>query len=383
MSFTYARIRSNLKVSAASFRKAPRKASALRQRHDALKGTFDLAFAKMIGPDGLKQRAGVFEGATLWKVWFGRAFRSANRDYRRIAPRSQKVAHDAIARNLRALADHFGERTQFERDAAYRDALGVNFQGIESGWDAMQRLAAWYEEVFTLLPEQDEETKALRSILLVTRVDRLRDTRARLDTFARERAILERLPESISMVARALPLPVSLSMPVAEILASLRQFNGQVEEVLALLHRIDLKEAVALDCIPDLIRESESYRGSADRIDSDLQMKELLGSHFVGMGNGIGADQAHRRIRRGRGELRANTSDGRLDSLRSLRRPDRTIARLAARSRAVRGETGEHRRGYRRHRIIDPLEDPVAAVRGAATEDGTCPGQPERAVGLD
>ena len=259
------------------------KASALRQRHDALKGTFDLAFAKMIGPDGLKQRAGVFEGATLWKVWFGRAFRSANRDYRRIAPRSQKVAHDAIARNLRALADHFGERTQFERDAAYRDALGVNFQGIESGWDAMQRLAAWYEEVFTLLPERDEETKALRSILLVTRVDRLRDTRARLDTFARERAILERLPESISMVARALPLPVSLSMPVAEILASLRQFNGQVEEVLALLHRIDLKEAVALDCIPDLIRESESYRGSADRIDSDLQMKELLGSHFVGM----------------------------------------------------------------------------------------------------
>src|SRR5438094_679572 len=79
-----------------------------------------------------------------------------------------------MARDLRALAVHLLARTQFDKDAEYRELLGAQFKGIDTKWNELQLVIAWYQDVFTLLPETDQDSLTLRDVLLKARTERLK-----------------------------------------------------------------------------------------------------------------------------------------------------------------------------------------------------------------
>lgn len=197
---------------------AARRAETLREQHRGLDETFDVAavFESADAPQ-LRAHASALEAAGLWQRLFGRDYRSARRTFRRFARDARKTSRQDMARGYRSLAEHHQARAEFESDKQCRELLGAHFKGIDTNWDDIQRLVDWYQEVFTLLPEVDENSAAFRDLLLKSRTERLKAVNAGIAAHPKNRAAVEQLRARISQLPTTQGTNGPATRPIAEL----------------------------------------------------------------------------------------------------------------------------------------------------------------------
>ena len=153
----------------------------LEQEHRKLDESFNLSMlTDPADAARLRAHAGAIEDAGIWQRLFGRQYRSGRRAYKALARHATKPSGKTIAHELRTVADHLQARTRFDADAGCLELLGSHFKGIETKWTDWLAIAAWYRDVFTLLPDSDESSVALRDLLLKARTERLNTINAAL-----------------------------------------------------------------------------------------------------------------------------------------------------------------------------------------------------------
>ena len=197
-----------------------------------------------------------------------------------------------MARDLRALADHIQARTQFEADAECLELLGGQFKGLQTKWNEIQSVAAWYQHVFTLLPETDEDSRALREVLLKSRTERLKAINASLPAHQRNRAAVEDLGSAIPQLGDMLQSNGSVAKPISELRGPLKEANTYLEEAIATILMADLRSDLPISSIGELLKAGEGHRASMAHVGSRNRVRELLGSSFQGIDSDLGPVKA-------------------------------------------------------------------------------------------
>jgi very-short-patch-repair endonuclease len=258
-------------------------------RHAELCRGFDLALAQAIAdPSQLDRHAAALEEAGMMQIWFGRAYKRAKRIHRRISPGAMGASRETMARDLRTIADYCRRRLVFESNMLYKETLGPHFAGIDSKWEQLVSLAGWYQEVFTLLPEYDQQTTPVRELLLRSRTERLRALRANLDAHGRDRTALERLRIAMPKAVEAVSFGSRPGYSISELLQELRTINARLGDTLTALQKARLRDGVPVGKIPDLIAAAVSYRISIERVSANDGARALLGAHFNGIETDVG-----------------------------------------------------------------------------------------------
>ncbi|MGH9661129.1 MAG: DUF4011 domain-containing protein, partial [Bryobacteraceae bacterium] len=272
---------------------AARRSHVLREQHRGLYATFNLPMVfESTNAAKLRAHAAAIEDAGFWQRWFGRDYRAARRAFRKFGRDSRKPTRPEMADGFRSLAEHHQARTEFDADTECRDLLGPLFRGIETKWDGIQLLVGWYQDVFTLLPEIDNDSAALRDVLLKSRTERLRAVNAGLITHQKQRAALEQLRVTIPQLGATLGSNSAIAGPVSELRNRLKTTNAHLEEAIAALLMGDLKPDVSVDSIGGLLKAADAHRASLAHIDSQDQVRKLLGSSFQGVGSDLGPVKA-------------------------------------------------------------------------------------------
>ena len=70
-----------------------------------------------------------------------------------------------MATSLKTIAQCKDKLARFADRDDLKAHLGTDFRGIDTAWDDLMNLAAWYEEVSVRLPEYQDFTSKLRSAL--------------------------------------------------------------------------------------------------------------------------------------------------------------------------------------------------------------------------
>ncbi|MBI3681089.1 MAG: DUF4011 domain-containing protein [Acidobacteria bacterium] len=261
-------------------RSAAQEARSLRDRHQELDARFDLALAaEVTDPRTLTEYARAVEDASLWQVWFGRGYRQAKKAHRRMSRTRRKEMREVMGRDFRALSDYAHRRTEFETQSRCRELLEPHFQGVETPWDDLLLLLAWYEDIFTSLPE---EGQALRDLLLRVRVARLKSLKASLPEYATHRATLARLQGTLPRIAEDLSLSIARSYALQELLGRLQGINRRIEEAVGAFTAADLRGDMKISEIPAVVNTAASYGACMARLSSNQAVQALLGASFQG-----------------------------------------------------------------------------------------------------
>src|SRR5579885_2265744 len=261
--------------------RAADEARALRQHHAELEAAFDLALAQEIAGAGrLKEHALAIEEAAFWQVWFGRAYRQAAKTYTRLSRKRARAAREIMSHDLRVIADYIHRRMQFDTQHHCREVLGPHFRGVESPWDDVVVLIAWYEEIFVSLPEEGHD---FHDLLLRARAERLKAIKNQLTDVAVHREGLARLKDTLKMVTATFRLSASATHSLDDVTGALQAIDAQIEEALSACAAIGLREDFPLSQIPTLLDTAQNYRICAARVLADDEVRQLLGANYAGL----------------------------------------------------------------------------------------------------
>jgi hypothetical protein len=170
---------------------ARQEAKAIRVAEAALGRDFDLSLGNGALTSGqLIEHASVLDQATLFQRLFSRNYSRTVKDYRRVALAKKKATRAQMSQALRSLASYVHKRRQFDNNAAYREMLGVHFQGVHSQWDDLQQTVLWYEQVFAALPEHQAHAEPFRRLVFTARTERLKAIKANASSTAEHRTSL-------------------------------------------------------------------------------------------------------------------------------------------------------------------------------------------------
>jgi hypothetical protein len=187
-----------------------------------------------------------------------------------------------MARGFRSLAEHHQARAAFESDKKCRELLGAYFKGVDTNWDDIQRLVGWYQDVFTLLPEADENSAAFRNLLLKSRTERLKAVKAGIAAHPKNRAAVEQLRATISQLPTTVGTNGPATPPIGELRTRLKTANSHLEEGIAALLMADLRPEITVDSIVGLLKAADRHRTGLAHIESQDRIRQLLGDLFQG-----------------------------------------------------------------------------------------------------
>ena len=228
---------------------AQQEAEALKTAESSLGTKFDLTLAGGTNtPAQLLDYAAVLERASLWQRLVGSDYREAVRVYRRIARGGKKAHRTDMSSALRSVADYIDRRVRFESHAAYREMLGVHFQGVSSAWDDLRAVLLWYEQVFVALPEHQAHSEPFRRIIFTGRVEHLKSIKANLGPTEEHRRSLEQVVTRVTDFTRAVPSQRRLMVAGSfeDILTCLESFKKEVADALRLVDSAALGDSVVL-----------------------------------------------------------------------------------------------------------------------------------------
>jgi hypothetical protein len=230
---------------------AAARARTLRDQHGRLDDTFNLStvFETTDAPR-LRAHASDIEDANVWQRLFGRDYRTARKTFNKFARDTRKASRQQMTQDFRSLAEYHQARTEFDSDKQCRELLGAHFKGVETKWDDLQLLVTWYQDVFTLLPEVDENSVAFRDLLLKSRTERLKAVSAGLAAHPKNRAAVEQLRTTISQLPTAPGANGPATRPIAELQTRLKAANSHLEEGIAALLMADLRPEVIVSSNP-------------------------------------------------------------------------------------------------------------------------------------
>ncbi len=258
-------------------------ARALTEREKSLTEEFDLTLGGgTYTSHELLQHAHLLENASLWRRLFGGDYRKAVKTYRRLSRNGKGVARFHMSDHLRTVAEYTQDRNQFDNHATYREALGPNFQGVQSPWEDLQHLALWYEQVFVRLPEHRIQSARFRHLVLSSRTERLKAIKAKLDSVQEHRESLQRAVAHVIDWTRAVPCQSVLIVEGSfeDITASLECFGRDVRAVLDAVEASRVKETVTLRDLPAIVSYAAKCREAAEAVQADASLPSILGDAY-------------------------------------------------------------------------------------------------------
>lgn len=252
----------------------------LEQEHRKLDESFNLSVLADTDAVRLRAHAAAIEGAGIWQRLFGRDYRSGRRAYKALARHAAKASRKSMAQHLRAIADHLQAQTDFDADAGCQQLLGAHFKGSQTRWNEWQVIVAWYQQVFALLPDNDDSSVALRDLLLKTRTERLNAVSAALPGHQSNRATLDDLHSAVLDLPMLARPNGSSPRSLDDLRNALKEANTFLEETIAGLLMADLKADLPISSIGGLLKTAESHRASIARIDAHAHVRNMLGNSY-------------------------------------------------------------------------------------------------------
>ena len=177
-------------------REASTEARRLQLQGRELSTRLDLSIES---PDELKRHAAVIEQTPWFKRLFSAKYRTAIKIYKAMARDHERAEREVMCSALRSVAAYQSLRRGFDDNATHRERIGVGFVGIDSNWDALLRLADWYEIVLSAFPDgAPVAAAAFRSALFTKNTAGVRELKSRLSPLREQRAKLTSLRERLS-----------------------------------------------------------------------------------------------------------------------------------------------------------------------------------------
>ena len=269
---------------------ASQEAEALNAAESSLGAQFDLTLSGGVySPAQLLGYAATIERASLWQQLFGGEYRAAVKLYRCLARGKKNASRPAMSRAFRDAAAYLNRRAQFENHAAYREALGIHFQGVSSPWDDLHAILLWYEKVFVALPEHQANAEPFRRLLFTGRAEHLKSIKANLGPTKDHCEALRQIVTSVGDFTRTVPSQRGLMVAASfeEILGSLETFKKEIAHSLKALDRAAIGDRVALRDLPNIITAAAQCRGAIDAAQTAERVPELLGTAYRGVNTDI------------------------------------------------------------------------------------------------
>jgi very-short-patch-repair endonuclease len=262
---------------------ARQEAEALKATESSLSAEFDLTLTGgMNTPAQLLECAAVVRSASLWQRLFGRDYREAVKVYRRIARGGKKASHTDMSRALMRVAEYINRRVQFESHAAYREMLGIHFQGVSSPWDDLHAVLLWYEQVLVALPEHQTHSEPFRHLLFTARAEHLKSIKASLGPTVDHRHALEQIVTRVTDFTHAVPSQRLLMVAGSfeDILNCLETFNREVADALRTVDRAAIGDGVVLRDVRNIMTAAAQCRGAMAAVQNSARVPELLGAAY-------------------------------------------------------------------------------------------------------
>lgn len=270
---------------------AQMEAQALREAEASLRKDFDLgSLAGTHTPSQLLQCATVLDEASLWRRMFGSDYRQALKTYGRIARGNKKAPRGQMSIALRTVAEYVQKRTQFDNHVAYREMLGIHFQGVLSPWDDLQAVLVWYEQTLVALPEHHTHSEPFRRLVFTARAEHLKAIKASLTPTQEHREALQQTVSRVIEFTRALPGQRSLlvSGSFDEILACLQKLAREVGNALRSFDRSAIADDVVLRDVKDILAAAEQCRDAISAVEGATDVPELVGAAYRGVDTDAG-----------------------------------------------------------------------------------------------
>ncbi|HVS87500.1 MAG TPA: DUF4011 domain-containing protein [Candidatus Acidoferrum sp.] len=202
-------------------------ARRLQSQRSDLSAQFDLNVG---AASELERHAAVIEQTAWFKRWFSGDYLEAFKTYKAMARDHKRAARTAMSAALRSVASYHLRRLAFDNNRTHRDVIGVGFVGLESNWDALLRLAEWYEMAFSAFPEDEPAAVAFRAALLTRSTTAIRELKARLSGLREQRTKLDRLIARLTDTATVFEGCVFATMPA--IVPAVQRINCGVKDAL-------------------------------------------------------------------------------------------------------------------------------------------------------
>jgi very-short-patch-repair endonuclease len=265
---------------------ARQQATLLKNDEASLGAEFDLSLcAGTHTPAQLLECSAVLDKASLWKRFFGRDYRGAVNTYRRIVFAGKKVPRAHMSRALRTVADYAQKRAQFDNHASYREMLGVHFKGVQTPWDDLDAVLAWYERIFVALPEHLAPSEPFRHLVFTARSDRLKAIKASLVSTEEHRAALDQIVSRVADFTRSVPSQRSLMVSGSfdEILGRLNKLTRELNDVLLATTAAAVSDEVSLRDIPNMLAAAGQCRDAMAAVEAAAAIPALIGSTYRGV----------------------------------------------------------------------------------------------------
>jgi hypothetical protein len=270
---------------------AQQEASALRDAESSLDSEFDLA--SLSGTDAssqLHEHATILEGASLWRRVFGRDYRVAVKAYRRTVRGDRKASRKQMSAALRNVADYVQKRARFDDHAAYRELLGIHFQGVLSPWGDLDAMLLWYEQVFVALPDHQAHAEPFRNLLFTARSERLKAIKASLTPTEEHREALQQIVSRVAEFTRAVPSQRALMISGSfdGILACLQKLAREVGSALQSVECAAIGDDVLLRDVKYILVAAGQCRTAMSAVQGAADVPALIGAAYRGVNTDIG-----------------------------------------------------------------------------------------------
>jgi very-short-patch-repair endonuclease len=269
---------------------ASQEATVLKDTEASLSKEFDLSLgAGMYTPAQLLECAAVIDGASFWKRLIGGEYRGAIKAYRCIAIDEKKATRANMSRALRIVADYAQKRAQFDNHAAYREMLGIHFQGVHSPWDDLHRVLHWYEDVFVALPEHEINSEPFRRFVFTAKIDRLKAIKINVSSLRDDRSTLGQIVSRVMDFTRSVPSQRSLmvSGSFEEIRGHLKKLSRELSQILQTIDLVGINNEVSLRNIPNILAVARQCRNTMDTIQAAAELSALIGGIYCGINTDI------------------------------------------------------------------------------------------------
>ncbi len=182
------------------------------------------------------------------------------------------------------LRDHLELSRRFAANPEYQQAFGRNFQGIDTPFQQLLILEAWYGKARQALDDPGGAAPDFLTLLLHGSLDHLAALRRWAETNGRALQMLRSLRSHIAKALGRVPdCAVDLDRDTLDAMAdTLTAKVKALQAALAAAHQLSLAPTKSIAEVPALLRKLEGYGKQEARIVNNRAMARLLGDRFAG-----------------------------------------------------------------------------------------------------
>ncbi len=262
---------------------AAQEAEGLCSERDRLSQAFALDTSLRV--DDLDGHARVLESVSLFSRLFGADYRRAKHYFRRVSKVRARKSRTEMASALRELQRILEGMRSFETNSNYRSLLGVHFNGLDTDFASLRRLANWYAEVRQALAIERISASALMVAMFRAPVDRLQNVHTLVVARVEIRNELDALAQGgLVQVAETLSNSAlrAANDRLLEIAVELRQTAELARQVLDSLAALRIREHCKIGDLAATIQRLKAHQNGRLELEQH-SASAILGSRFAGV----------------------------------------------------------------------------------------------------